>query len=322
MKVSIVIPNWNGEKLLPTCLESLFKLDHKDIEVIVVDNNSHDDSVRLINKNFPQTKVIKLDENTGFSYAVNQGIKISSGNLICLLNNDTEVQPDWLTNLVDTFSLDSNIGIVTSKLINFYNRTLVDAAGDKMNIVGQAKSRGYQEDIKLWDRGGYVFSATGGASIYKREVFDNVGLFEETYYMYFEDADLCYRAQKAGFKVYYQPTSIVYHMQRASSNKRKKLLEFLLYRNFVLFYLINTPKELFFRRHSLLKFVLVFFNTFLYLCMQGNIKEAIRVWIWLVCNIKKIKELRINRTRDLKVSLDYLDNLREDKKIKILGLPF
>lgn len=317
-KVDIIIPNWNGEHLLTKCLESLSSLDYKNFKVVVVDNNSHDNSVTLIKETFPNIRVIELSTNTGFAHAVNEGIKSTDSELVALLNNDTEVDKYWLKELVNSLNSNEAIGIVTSKLINYYDRTKIDAAGDETNIVGQARSRGYGDYTSLFNKEEFVFLATGGASLYKREIFSQIGLFEETYYMYFEDADLSYRAQKNGIKVFYQPKAIVYHMHRASSNKRKDMLDYWLYRNFSVFYLINTPIQLMFKRASLAKFFLVFVHTAYYLVKQGKVKQVVNTWIWLILNIRLVIKLRRQRSK-INVSYEYLDEWRVNKNLKILG---
>jgi GT2 family glycosyltransferase len=320
-KASIVIPNWNGEKLLEDCLKSLLNSNYKYFEVIVVDNKSTDNSSRLIKDKYPQVKLIELEYNTGFASAVNVGIKQSKGDFIVLLNNDTEVTPNWLTNILQPFDRDQSIGIVTSKLLNFFNREIIDSAGDVMNIVGQAKSRGYGvSDKENYTKSEFVFLATGGASAYKKELFKEVGLFEETFFMYFEDADLSFRAQKKGFKVWYEHSAVLYHHHRASSNKRKSLLEYLLYRNFMIFYLINTPVNLMLRRGSLVKFILVSVHTLIYLSAKGYTKEAVKAMIWVISHPIMLIKMHRDRSKNIEISENYIDSYREDKKLKILGL--
>ncbi|MDQ3099516.1 MAG: glycosyltransferase family 2 protein [bacterium] len=323
--ISIVIPNWNGKTLLERCLPSLSRLNYPNFEVIVVDNGSGDDSIGYVQSSFSHFRVIQLRHNTGFAHAVNVGIQASSGDYIALLNNDTEVDPKWLTELLIPFSQTKSIGIVASKLLNFYQRDTIDSAGDVLNIVGQGYAiGGGEKDGAEWNNGCYIFSGTGGASLYKRAVFNDIGFFEETFFMYFEDVDLSYRAQRFGYTIWYQPTAVVYHIQKASSNRSKASLEYLLYRNFVINYLINTPRALFYRRYSLLKFCMVFVHTFYYQTRMGYVGAAIKTWLWLLSHIPLIIKLRNTRTKLAKpeVSDEYIESFIIDKKIKILSFRF
>lgn len=323
--ISVVIPNWNGKHLLETCLSSLERLKYPNYEVVVVDNGSSDQSVEYIKSEYPKVNIIELSTNTGFAYAVNRGIENSKGEYIALLNNDTEVTPEWLDEIIKPFSYSDSIGIVASKLLNFYHRDIIDSAGDFLNIVGQGYAIGGGcKDGLQWNEGRYIFSGTGGASIYKREIFDKVGLLEEIFFMYFEDMDLAYRAQRAGFTAWYQPSAIVYHIQKASSKRSKDLLEYLLYRNFVINYLINTPTSLFFKRLSLLKFCLVFVHTFFYQAMHGYLKSAAKTWWWLGSNVQKIYEMRRARSKMANplISDEYIDSFLADKKLKVLFFRF
>ncbi len=323
--ISIVIPNWNGRELLEHCLASLQKLTYPRYEIIIVDNGSADDSLQFITENYPGAIIVPLSTNTGFAHAVNVGIQSSKGDYIALLNNDTEVEPNWLDELLVGFSRSDSIGIVASKLLNFYERDRIDSAGDVLNIVGQGYAIGGGcKDGPEWNIGKFIFSGTGGASIYKRAVFDAIGLFEETFFMYFEDMDLSYRAQRAGFTVWYQPSAVVYHIQKASSRRSKAFLEYLLYRNFVLNYLINTPVPLFFRRLSLFKFLLVFVHTFFYQTKQGYFAAAVRTWWWLLTHCGTIIRLRSQRTQKANPAIrpEYLEKFFDDKKLKIFGFRF
>ncbi len=323
--ISIVIPNWNGKHLLEQCLASLKKLTYKNVEVLIIDNGSTDDSLVFMRKFYPEYKIVALDTNTGFAHAVNVGITESHGDYVALLNNDTEVEPNWLTELVRPFSKDASIGIVASKLLNFYSRDTIDSAGDVLNIVGQAYPIGGGcKNGPEWDSGRFIFSGTGGASLYSRKLFNSIGLFEETFFMYFEDVDLSYRAQRSGFTVWYQPTAVVYHIQKASSRKAKSFLEYLLYRNFVINYLINTPRALFFQRKSLLKFSLVFVHTFYYQVKVGHLASALKTWWWLFTHIPLLVQLR--RDRSLRasplVSDSYIGSFMMDKSLKIYTFRF
>jgi GT2 family glycosyltransferase len=263
-----------------------------------------------------------LKKNFGFSKAINEGIKVSTGDCIALLNNDTIADKDWLLEGVKPISLQKS-EIVSSKLISFYNKKIIDGAGDKFNIAGQACSRGFQESDKSpWNLPCYVFSATGGASIISKDVIDRVGLLEEEYFAYFEDFDFCYRAQKQNLRVWYEPKSFVIHYHKATSQQNPCYLDFLLYKNYALNYLINTPIYMMLMNKSLIKFFLVYVNTFIWMITTKKCyKTPFLVQFWIIKNIIKVLQLR--RTRNLQiVSIAYLNSWRENKELNLKFFKF
>ena len=220
--MTIVIPNWNGKRYLRTCLDSLKKLEigNWKLEIILVDNGSTDGSVEFLKKNYPQVKVFRFPKNRGFSTAVNLGIKKAKGKYIALLNNDTEVDKDWLRSLV-VAAEESNPEVMffASKMVNFYQRDLLDDCGDGYTWYGRAYKRGLkQKDRGRFDQKEFIFGACAGAALYKRELFEKIGFFDEDFFAYNEDVDLSFRAQLAGFKCLYVPTAVVYHIKGGFSD--------------------------------------------------------------------------------------------------------
>lgn len=210
---SVVIPNWNGKKFLNGCLDSLFRQTYGMLEVVIVDNGSKDGSVEFLNENYPSVKLVTFEHNTGFSYAVNAGIKASSGEFVALLNNDTIVDPEWLSELVKAMIEHPEAGSVGCKMLAYDDVSLLDGAGDGYRRGGLPGRIGHKErDTGRFDQPRYLLGACGGAALYRRSLFDDIGLFDEDYFAYLEDVDLGLRAQSAGYKCYYVPTSIVYHL--------------------------------------------------------------------------------------------------------------
>lgn len=210
---SVVIPNWNGKKFLAGCLDSLKQQTYPNIEVIIVDNGSHDGSVEFLREKYPHVRLITFEHNTGFSVAVNRGIKESLGQYVALLNNDTIVDPEWLSELVHALEEHSEAGSVGCKMLAYDDRGLLDGAGDGYRRGGLPGRIGHRErDTGRFDRPRYILGACGGAALYRRELFDVVGYLDEDYFAYLEDVDFGLRAQSAGFKCYYVPTAIVYHL--------------------------------------------------------------------------------------------------------------
>jgi len=214
---SIIIPNWNGKSYLDRCLSSLRNQSYSDFETIVVDNGSTDGSQGYIRDNFSDVILLELEKNLGFTGACNAGFEIATGILIVLLNNDTEVDSNWIATIVESFNSDEEVGIVASKIMLFDQRDRFHSAGDLYYVDGTPGNRGvWQEDIGQYDQPELVFSACGAAAAYRRSLIDEIGFLDEDLYFSCEDVDMGWRAQLAGWKVLYDPQAIVYHKLKAT----------------------------------------------------------------------------------------------------------
>jgi GT2 family glycosyltransferase len=221
-RLTVVIPNWNGERFLSLCLDSLRRQTLRDFETVLVDNASSDGSIELVRRDFPEVRVVSLSENLGFAAAVNAGIKVSEAEYVALLNNDTEQDPGWLEALVRAAKRHLEAGFFASKLVDFRDRRFLDGAGDALRLSGLPYRLGHGEvDRGQFDHPGYVFSACGAAALYRREMLDDVGLFDEDFVSYCEDGDLSFRAQLAGYRCLYVPDAVVYHMGSASTGGKR-----------------------------------------------------------------------------------------------------
>jgi GT2 family glycosyltransferase len=215
--VSVIIPNWNGAAHLPTCLESLRRQRMGVFETIVVDNASSDDSLALLARDYPEVETLALSTNRGFAGACNVGMRAARGTFLALLNNDTEVEPDWLAAVVDAFRRHPEAGMVASKMLLFDRRDTFHTAGDFYRVDGIPGNRGvWQKDVGQYDEEEYVFSACGGSAAYRREMLDQVGLLDEDFFYSCEDIDLAWRAQLAGWRCVYVPQAVVYHKLSAT----------------------------------------------------------------------------------------------------------
>lgn len=223
-KSTIVIPNYNGMKYIQTCLESLYQGTTKDIEVIVVDNASTDGSMELVRDKFPQVRLMVNQENTGFSHAVNQGIRASGTPYVILLNNDTRADLSFVHELEKVMDNDRGRRIfsASAKLISLYDKEKTDDAGDYYCALGWAFARGKGKTPDRYDRDCDIFAACAGAAIYRRELLgeNQVGLFDEEHFAYFEDIDIGYRAKIYGYRNRFAANSIVYHAGSATSGSR------------------------------------------------------------------------------------------------------
>jgi GT2 family glycosyltransferase len=221
-RVTVVIPNWNGKRFLDLCLESLRNQSFRDFETVVVDNGSTDGSIDFVREHFPDTRVVELDKNRGFAAAVNAGVKASDTEFVVLLNNDTEQDRRWLEALVRAADANSDAALFASKLVDFHDRGVLDGAGDAMRLSGLPYRLGHGErDRGQFDEPGYVFGACAAAALYRRSLFEEVGLFDEDFVSYCEDGDLSFRAQLAGHRCFYVPGAVVYHMGSASTGGKR-----------------------------------------------------------------------------------------------------
>jgi GT2 family glycosyltransferase len=215
-RVSVIIPNWNGAHHLPTCLDSLRAQRWADVEVIVVDNASQDGSLAVL-ASYPEVIALPQRQNLGFTGACNAGFRVARGEIQILLNNDTEADPNWLAALVDAFDRHSEVGMVASKMRLFDRRDVLHTAGDYVTPDGMAHNRGiWHRDEGQYNHEAYVFSACGGSAAYRRRMLEEVGLLDEAFFFSFEDVDLAWRAQLAGWRCLYTPDAVVYHKLKAS----------------------------------------------------------------------------------------------------------
>jgi GT2 family glycosyltransferase len=215
--VSIVIPNWNGAHHLPVCLDALRKQTYRRIEVIVVDNASTDGSLKLLSENYPEIMKELLLENRGFTGACNAGMDRAQGDIVILLNNDTEVAATWTAEVVAAFERHPEAGIVASKMLLFDRRDTLHNAGDIYRVNGLPGNRGvWQKDGERYNIEEYVFSACGGSSAYRRTMLDQVGQLASEFFFSCEDIDLAWRAQLAGWRCVYAPKAVVYHQLAAT----------------------------------------------------------------------------------------------------------
>ncbi|MFW5692179.1 MAG: glycosyltransferase family 2 protein [Chloroflexota bacterium] len=241
--LSVVIPHWNGKQYLQTCLDALIAQTYTEIEIIIVDNASTDGSQAYIRENYPGVHLIELPENRGFTGACNAGMQAAAGEFICLLNNDTEVEPSWAAAVVAAFERDTSIGSVASKMLLFNQRDHIHTAGDFFTVDGQAGNRGvWEKDTGQYDREEYVFGACGGSSTYRRAMLDQIGLLDNDFFFLLEDIDLAWRAQLAGWRCLYTPAAIVYHHLSATGGG--VTASFYNGRNLILVLVKNLPREL------------------------------------------------------------------------------
>lgn len=244
--MTVIIPNWNGARLLPTCLRALQAQTFRAFETLVVDNASTDDSRALLARDFPDVRVLALDRNRFFAGAVNEGIRQSAGEIVVLLNNDTEAEPAWLAELVGALDGDPEAGMAASKLRLFDERDKLHSAGDFVRVDGIPGNRGvWETDCGQYDdprAAPPLFGVCGGACAYRRTLLDEVGLFDEDLEFNCEDVDLNWRVRLAGHACVFAPRAVVYHMLSASGGGT--FASYYVGRNFIAVLAKNYPSAL------------------------------------------------------------------------------
>lgn len=209
---AVIIANWNGAQHLRVCLDSLRLQTHPQFEVIVADNGSTDGSLEMLSEEYPEVRVLELGENYGFVIASNHGAAATDADILVMLNNDTEAEPQWLESLCQALEDNPKAGSAASKMLLFDQRDTIHSAGDMLGEDFIPQNRGVWEiDQGQYDNQTEVFGACGGAAAYRREAWEQVGGFDERLFMYLEDVDLAWRMQQAGWECVFVPEARVYH---------------------------------------------------------------------------------------------------------------
>ena len=222
MKVSVVTPNYNGERFLKAFFESLNDDSELIGEVIIIDNGSSDNSKEYIKNNafnFP-VKLIENSENLGFAPAVNQGILNAENEYIFSLNNDTEVKKGSIRQMVDLISSSNDIFSVQAKMLQYNNKDLIDDVGDEYNLLAWTKKTGENHKSDEYLEVREIFSSCAGAALYRKSLLEELGMFDDNFFAYMEDVDLAIRSKINGYHNLLCPQAIVYHIGSATSGSR------------------------------------------------------------------------------------------------------
>jgi GT2 family glycosyltransferase len=246
--VSVVIPNRDGATprdgltYLEMVLETLAGQSFRDFDVTVVDNGSTDRSVQYLRQCWPEVRVVELRENAGFPAAINRGVDASRGRYVALLNNDLELSPDWLELLVLELERDHGVGFVTGKIMRYDDRGVIEQAGHDFFTCGHFEPVGLdQEDSGQYDERRPTAVVTAAAALYRREALRGAGGFDEDYYLYCEDGDLCLRALLCGYSGLYVPEPKAFHVRGGTVGVQTELPRFYLVRNALITLLKDMP---------------------------------------------------------------------------------
>ncbi|MBI4317413.1 MAG: glycosyltransferase family 2 protein [Chloroflexi bacterium] len=241
-KVSVIIVNWNGRHFLRRCLLSLTNQTYPNVEIILVDNASTDGSAEEAEAAFPHVRFVRNASNLGFAAGCNAGIDAATGDLLATLNNDAEAAEDWVSWLVEAVASDPNVGMAASKMVFHQWPNIINSTGIVLDKAGIAWDRhGGRADDESEVEPIEIFGPCAGAALYKRELLEDVGLFDEDFFMYLEDVDLAWRARLRGWKCLYVPRARVLHLHSASSKEGSPFKNHLLGRNKVLTIIKNYP---------------------------------------------------------------------------------
>ena len=305
-KISVVIPNWNGIDEIPACLDSLLA-QTQEHRIIVVENGSIDGSLEFIQKNYPQAELIVHQKNKGFAGGVNAGIRksIADGDeFVALFNNDAVADKDWLKNLVEDLQVNTDTGIATCKFMTIDKKHL-DSTGDYYTTWGLPYPRGRHEaNLDKYDDFVQVFGASGGASLYRTNMLKEVGLFDEDFFAYYEDVDISFRAQLAGWKVRYVPEAEAYHKIGATSSKISGFTTYQTIKNLPWILWKNAPFTIFVRVFP--RFAFAYFSFIISAAWRGQGWYALKAYVVMFVHLPKKTVQRFNIQRKRKVTSRYI----------------
>ena len=217
MTISVVVPNWNGRRFLDRCFTALRRQTFDDLNLVLVDNASGDGSVEFVQGRFPEVEIVRLTRNTGFATAMNAGIRRARTPYIAFLNNDTEPDERWLEQLLACLERHPQAAAATSKVLMLDRPGTLDDTGNFLARSLLPYARGHGEaDAGQYDVEEQVFSPSGAAALWRAAVLDEIGLFDESFFAYYEDVDLGFRARLAGYECWYAPAAVVLHQRGGS----------------------------------------------------------------------------------------------------------
>jgi len=239
--VSIVVLSYNGRTWLEQCLGAAVAQVGPDCELVVVDNGSTDGSVDFVRRSFPGARIVALETNLGFAAGNNAGVRAARGRYIAFLNNDAKPQPGWLSALRRVLDSHPHVGLVASRILFMHDRGVVDSAGDGLTRWGGAFKRSHGQRAQDVLEPHEVFGACGAACLIRRDLFDEVGGFDETFFAVYEDVDLSYRVQLLGYHCLYAPDAVVCHAGSATLGRVSAHSIFWGQRNLEWMYFKDTP---------------------------------------------------------------------------------
>jgi len=306
-KVSIIIVNWNGKRLLSECLNGVKEQTHKSFCTILVDNGSNDGSVDFVKHHYPDVKVIELRENLGFSKANNIALRGVETQYVALLNNDAVPDRRWLEMLIDSLEAFPNAGFAASKMLLYENPERIDRAGDAYTIAGVGLLRGRGETSGCYRQKEWIFGACAGAALYRCGMLQDIGLFDEDFFLVHEDVDLSFRAQLRGYKCLYVPEAVVYHKASKSIVHDSSASVYYGHRNLEWAYIQNMPGWLIVK--TIIPHIIYDMGAFFYFTTSGNVLPFVKAKYHAAKGLKRALEKRRRIQDSRKVGDDYIWSL-------------
>jgi hypothetical protein len=303
-KVSIVIVNCNGKRFLSECLDGLGQQIHKPLSITLVDNGSNDGSVDFVNRNYPKVKTIALPKNLGFAAANNYAIQTVQTEYVALLNNDAIPQPLWLKSLIEALESHPEAGFAASKMLFYDNPKIIDRAGDVYTRAGAGFLHGRAESASKYNKQKWIFGACAGAALYRTLMLKDIGLFDEDFFLLYEDVDLSFRAQLNGYKCIYVPEAIVYHKASSSIVYDSPISVYYSHRNLEWVYVKNMPPKLILK--TIWLHIIYNIAAFLFFTTNGRIKEFIKAKWDALKGLKRILKKRRLIQRNRRVDDTYI----------------
>ncbi|MBI5589572.1 MAG: glycosyltransferase family 2 protein [Deltaproteobacteria bacterium] len=243
-QVTVIVVNWNGKASLIQCLDALREQSAREMAVIVVDNGSVDGSVAAVKALFPEVTLIALKENLGFAAANNIAIRSVRTEYVALLNNDAIAHPLWLETLIEAMRRYPEAGFAASKMLYQDMPHIIDRAGDGYTTAGAGSLRGRGRSADTFFQTEWIFGACAGAALYRMAMLDDIGLFDEDFFLLYEDVDLSFRAQLKGYKCRYVPDAVVYHQASRTIGYDSPTSVYYGHRNLEWVYFQNMPASL------------------------------------------------------------------------------
>ncbi|HEY5267603.1 MAG TPA: glycosyltransferase family 2 protein [Candidatus Saccharimonadales bacterium] len=308
-KTAVVVLNWNGKESIEDCLDSLLAQTFK-AQIILIDNGSVDGSLEIIQKKYPDIDLIINQKNLGFAGGVNQGIERAielNLDYVALFNDDAVADQHWLAHLVGSLDKNHEVGIATCKFMTI-DRKKLDSTGDLYTSWGLPFPRGRDEEVSTkYDDSTEVFGASGGASIYRIKMLSEIGLFDNDFFAYYEDIDISFRAQLAGWKVRYVFEAMAYHQIGASSSKIKGFTTYQTMKNLPWIIVKDVPFSLW--PTMLPRFSLAYFGFMFSSFLRGHGQYALKGFFVSLALLPKklVQRHRILGSR--KVTTNYINSI-------------
>lgn len=309
LQITVIIVNWNGKAYLMQCLDALRRQSVQEVAVMVVDNGSTDGSLDAVRQQFPEATVIALKKNLGFAAASNVAIRSVQTDYIALLNNDAIAHPLWLENLVMALELYPQAGFAASRMLYAHNHNIIDRAGDGYTTAGAGSLRGRGQPANAYDRPEWIFGACAGAALYRTSMFRDIGLFDEDFFLLYEDVDLSFRAQLKGYKCCYVPEAVVYHMASRSIGYDSPISVYYGHRNLEWVYFQNMPFSLIVR--TIVGHLAYNVAAFAYFAIKGYAEIYLRAKQDSFNLSKTVTDKRRKIQMDRRVKDSYIWNLLE-----------